>query len=104
MRARRRAFRVICDGTATQAKHAGDFVAQREFIRIAPATPEAMSLLESCGVADKMAISGGCPGTVNWTSYRARTSHEQLMLQLPPLPPLSHADDSYESFGRGWGW
>ena len=71
MRTRARVLRIIRIGHATQAKRAGDTVAQHKFIRIAPATPKAMSLLESCGVADKTAISGGCPGAVNWTSYRA---------------------------------
>jgi len=42
---------------ATLEKRAGDFVAQREFIRITPATPEALPLLECCGVADVAAIS-----------------------------------------------
>ena len=35
-----------------------DCVAQREFIRNNPATPEAMSPIESCGVADKTSIFG----------------------------------------------
>ena len=41
-----------------RAKHAGGFVAQLEFIRIVPATPDALSLLECCGVADKSAFPG----------------------------------------------
>jgi hypothetical protein len=34
-------------------------VAQREFIRNAPATPNSLFLLECCGVADQTAILGG---------------------------------------------
>jgi hypothetical protein len=45
-------LRIVRNKSATRAKHAGDFVAQREFIRNAPATPDALSLLECCGVAD----------------------------------------------------
>jgi hypothetical protein len=51
-------FRVTHNGHATRAKHTGDLVAQSDFIRIAPATPDALSPLECCGVADKMATLG----------------------------------------------
>jgi len=58
MGTRQRVLRIIRDGPATQAKRAGDSVAQRKFIRNSPATPEAMSPIECCGVA---AFSGGYP-------------------------------------------
>jgi hypothetical protein len=51
-------FRVTHNGHATRAKHTGDLVAQSDFIRIAPATPNALSPIESCGVADKTATIG----------------------------------------------
>ena len=41
-----------------RSRNAGDSVSQRELIRIAPATPVALSRLECCGVA---AFSGGSP-------------------------------------------
>jgi hypothetical protein len=55
-------FRITRNTSATQAKLAGDSVAQRELNRIAPATPDVLPLLECCGVADKTAIFRGLPG------------------------------------------
>jgi hypothetical protein len=59
---RQRAFRITRNTSATQAKLAGDSVAQRELNRIAPATPDVLPVLECCGVADKTAIFRGLPG------------------------------------------
>jgi hypothetical protein len=81
---RRRAFRIIRNTSETPAKRAGDYVAQREFIRIAPATPEAITALESCGVADQTTIFGAAPGTGNWTSPRAA-----------PPPHLLHIENVF---------
>ena len=82
------AFRIIRIIPATPAKHVGDFVAQRELIRNGPATPESMSLLECCGVADKT-VCGSCPARGNWTLPRAalRTHVHIKIFSLKMLTP-----------------
>ena len=52
------AFRIIRIIPATPAKHAGDSVAQREFIHNVAATPLTLLVLECCSVADQTAILG----------------------------------------------
>jgi hypothetical protein len=85
---RQRAFRITRNKSATQAKLAGDSVAQRKFIRNAPATPDALSPLECCGVADKMATLG-LPGVTASVAPIFKTSRQAPLLRFMALhaPP-----------------